>query len=195
MNEASKERGHTYWEPMWKGGLIGITFGGALAFVLSILGLLIFEQLDGGSMAPKEKLITVGLSCLWGSGWATYWWAHRHGREFGWWHPNPEVEERKFKEWARQEGFKFNNSSVDPDESTPSSRFAAAQADDIANIAVEHRRKMIRDGEAGVTSWRMTAETFLLQKAQNANLLQKAQNAKLTAENTRLKKKLATLRT
>ena len=195
MNEASKERGHTYWEPMWKGGLVGIFMGGMLALVLALPVALIVELLSDGHIRQHTKELAGGLTCLWAGGWATYWVAHSEGREFGWWHPNPEVEERKFKEWARQEGFKFNNSSVDPDESTPSSRFAAAQADDIANIAVEHRRKMIRDGEAGVTSWRMTAETFLLQKAQNANLLQKAQNAKLTAENTRLKKKLATLRT
>ena len=180
-DKASILRGHTYWEPMWKGGLIGITFGGALAFVLSILGLLIFEQLDGGSMAPKEKLITVGLSCLWGSGWATYWWAHRHGREFGWSDPAgiAAVEERKFEEELWQEYYDVWRRGRQHDS-------AVTTANAYTKEAMEHRRKMIRDGEAGVTSWRMTAETFLLQKAQNA---------KLTAENTRLKKKLATLRT
>ena len=77
MNEVSKERGHTYWEPLWKGGFVGSVMGRMAAFVLMLPIYLIFDILNYGPLTHKKELVYVGLTCLWGSGWATWWSAHK----------------------------------------------------------------------------------------------------------------------
>jgi hypothetical protein len=83
MNEVSKERGHTYWKPFWMGGLVGIVAGGMLAFVLYWPMCAIIAAFgDSHYLSDRQESIALALSCLWGSGCSTYWFAHQQGREF-----------------------------------------------------------------------------------------------------------------
>ena len=87
MNEESKKRGHTFWEPAWYGGLVGILGGGCGAVLLFLPIYVIWEAVTDDHTSSSESTLNlcavVAVSCLWGSGWATYWHAHKEGREFG----------------------------------------------------------------------------------------------------------------